>query len=61
MSYAREIRHTCRVYVGGLRPETQIQDIKHLFRHYARRFDVLLKRGFAFLVRYNRTELGNLR
>ena len=31
--------------------DCRIPDLKRMFRHYERRFDVLLKTGFAFLVR----------
>ena len=43
-------RPTCRVYIGGLASNTRVSDIEKLFKRYARRIDILLKRGFAFVV-----------
>ena len=39
-----------RVYVGGIPRQTRIKDIEEFFRRFARRFDVLLKDGFGFIV-----------
>ena len=36
--------------------DCRIPDLKRMFRHYERRFDVLLKTGFAFLVRQPTSE-----
>ena len=43
-------RPTCRVYIGGLPSDTRVSDIERFFKNYARRIDILLKRGFAFIV-----------
>ena len=43
-------RPTCRVYIGGLPSDTQVKDIQRFFKNYARRIDILLKRGFGFIV-----------
>ena len=43
-------RPTCRVYIGGLASDTRVSDIEKFFKNYARRIDILLKRGFAFIV-----------
>ena len=43
-------RPTCRVYIGGLASDTRLSDIERFFKNYARRIDILLKRGFAFIV-----------
>jgi len=42
-------RPTCRVYIGGLPSDTRVSDIERFFKNYARRIDILLKRGFAFI------------
>merc|ERR1719242_2888578 len=42
-------RSTCRVYVGNLPSRIHLSDIKHFFRRYSRRFDILMKNGFAFI------------
>ena len=39
-----------RVYVGGLSQSTSIPDLQYFFRRFERRFDVLLKERFAFIV-----------
>jgi len=39
-----------RVYIGGISRQTRIKDVEEFFRRYARRFDVLLKDGFGFIV-----------
>ena len=41
---------SCRVYIGNLSSRIHIDEIKHFFRRYRRRFDILLKNGFAFIV-----------
>ena len=41
---------SCRVYIGNLSSRIHIDEIKHFFRRYSRRFDILLKNGFAFIV-----------
>ena len=43
-------RPTCRVYIGGLPTDTRVKDIERFFKNYTRRIDILLKRGFAFIV-----------
>ena len=40
----------CRVYIGGLPRQVRVKDVEDFFRRYARRFDVLLKDGFGFIV-----------
>ncbi len=39
-----------RVYVGNLNYRTTIEDVEHFFRRFKKRFDVLLKDGFGFIV-----------
>ncbi len=39
-----------RVYVGNLNYRTTIEDVEHFFRRFKKRFDVLLKDGFGFVV-----------
>ena len=46
-------RPTCRVYIGNIPSSVHLKDIEHMFRRYTRRFDVLLKNGFAFVVSAN--------
>ena len=46
-------RPTCRVYIGNIPSSVHLKDIEHTFRRYTRRFDVLLKNGFAFIVSAN--------
>ena len=41
---------TCRVYMGNLSSRAHLSDVKNFFRRYARRFDILMKDGFAFIV-----------
>ena len=43
-------RPTCRVYIGNLPSRIHLSDIEHFFRRYKRRFDILMKTGFAFIV-----------
>jgi hypothetical protein len=43
-------RSTCRVYIGNLSSRVHLKDVEHFFHRYARRIDVLLKTGFAFIV-----------
>lgn len=47
-----------RVYVGGLSREAGVKDIEHFFRRYRRRFDVMLKERFAFLVSNRKTSVN---
>ena len=49
MKHSRR-RPTCRVYIGGLPTDTRVNDIQRVFKDYSRRIDILLKRGFAFIV-----------
>ena len=51
-------RPTCRVYIGGLASDTRVSDIEKFFKNYARRIDILLKRGFAFIV--SKSELNSI-
>ena len=44
-------RSTSRcVYLGNLSSRIHIDDIKHFFRRFRRRFDIRLKNGFGFIV-----------
>ena len=48
MSSRRE--ETFRVFIGGLPRQTKLKDIEQFLRRFARRFDVLMKDGYAFIV-----------
>ena len=43
-------RFGCRVYIGGLRSDTKLSDVEDFFRRFRRRFDVMLKERFGFIV-----------
>ena len=53
-------RPTCRVYIGGLASDTRVSDIERFFKNYARRIDILLKRGFAFVVSKDRVSFNGI-
>ncbi len=43
-----------RVYVGNLPRAAGVRDVEHFFRRYRRRFDVLLKDRFGFIVSWKK-------
>ena len=43
---------SCRVYIGGLHSDTKLRDVERFFKRYKRRFDVLLKERFGFIVSF---------
>ena len=43
-------QRSVRVYVGNLRRDVRVRDLEEAFSRYSRRFDCMIKNGFAFLV-----------
>ena len=50
MSSRRRPEGSCRVFIGGLPRQTRQRDIQDFLHRFARRFDVLMKDGYAFIV-----------